>query len=582
MSPLKAAALLLLLAAPARAAYPTAVEAEHGMVVSAQRLGSEAGARMLRLGGNAVDAAVAAAYAEAVTNPCCGNIGGGGFLVLHLADGRDRALDFRETAPAAATRDMFLDAHGEVVKGASLVGWKAAAVPGTVMGLDAAEREYGRLTRAQVMDPAIRLAREGFVLTRGDTDILDAKTALLRGQPEVARVFLRPDGTPLRPGERLVQPELADTLERIAREGTDAFYRGAIPQAVEAASRAGGGVITAADFAAYTVTEAAPVSCAYRGVTVLSAPPPSSGGVMLCEMLGVLSGYDLRGMGFGAAQTVHVLTETMRHAFLDRAALGDPAFVRNPVERLLSPKHAAAIRARILPGRATPSATLRPDEGAGERPETTQVSVLDDEGNAASLTYTINGSFGAGVMAPGTGFLLNDEMDDFTTKPGASNLFGLQQGAANAIAPGKRPLSSMAPSVLLRDGRAVAALGSPGGSRIPTIVLQVLVNLLDHGMAPAAAADAPRVHMQLLPDVLYAEPDALSPDTRRLLEGMGHTVTVQIPWGAAEVAVRAPLVAPAAEPPSSGNDSSRVPGMRAGLLYGANDDRRPAGGAVGD
>ena len=568
----------------ARAATPPAVEAPHGMVVSSQRLASEAGADMLRLGGNAVDAAVATAYAEAVTNPCCGNIGGGGFLVVHLADGRNRFINFRETAPAAATAGMFLDARGDVVKDASLIGWKAAGVPGTVLGLDTALREYGRLTRAQVMAPATRLARDGFVLTRGDTDILESKTALLRHEADVARVFLRPDGSPLQPGDRLVQSDLGRTLAAIAADGPDAFYRGALPAAVEAASRAGGGLLTAADFAAYTVTEAAPVSCPYRGFVVESAAPPSSGGVTLCEILEVLAGYDLRNMGFGSAAAVHVMAEAMRQAYLDRnTLLGDPAFVRNPVDRLLSPDYAAALRRLILPERATPSSAVQPGTEPHEKPETTQISVLDGEGNAASLTYTINGLFGAGVMAPGTGFLLNDEMDDFTVKAGAANLFGLQQGARNAIAPGKRPLSSMAPTVVLRDGRTVLVLGSPGGSRIITIVLETLVDMVDFEMDPQAAVDAPRVHLQYLPDVLYAEPFALSPDTRRLLEGMGYRVVEQTPWGAAEVVARGPGLGGGGSVEGSGNDASRTAsGLRPGLVYGANDDRRPAGAAVGE
>ncbi|WP_457107348.1 gamma-glutamyltransferase [Methylobacterium sp. P5_C11] len=579
-------ATLLALGGPAAwAASGPAVEAENGMVVSSQRLASQVGADILRAGGNAVDAAVAVAYAEAVVNPCCGNLGGGGFLVLHNADGRSRFVNFREIAPAAATRDMYLDAAGTVVKGASLRGWKAAGVPGTVLGLNTTLAEYGTLPLAQVMAPAIALARDGFVLTRGDTDILASGTKLFAAQANVARIFLRPDGSPWRPGDRLVQADLARTLQAIADRGADAFYRGAIPDAVEAASRAGGGLLTAADFAAYTVTQSEPLTCRYRGATILSAPPPSSGGTTLCEILNILDGYDLRAAGFNAARTVHLMVEAMRRAYADRnLLLGDPAFVENPVERLLSPAYAETLRASIRPDRATPSAEIRPDPGqaTGERPETTHISVMDKAGNAASLTYTINGYFGAGVIAGDTGFFLNDEMDDFTVKTGVPNLFGLVQGTKNAIAPGKRPLSSMAPTIVLRDGKVALVAGSPGGSRIITITAQTLINMLDFGMEPQEAVDAPRIHHQWLPDTVYAEPFALSADTQAILRAMGHTIVEQKPWGAQElIAVRA--AAPAGpETASSGNDASRTGRMRPGLLYGANDNRRPAGAAVGD
>ncbi|MEE7438320.1 gamma-glutamyltransferase [Methylobacterium oryzae] len=578
-------ALLALGAPAARSASGPAVEAENGMVVSSQRLASQVGADILRAGGNAVDAAVAVAYAEAVVNPCCGNIGGGGFLVLHSADGRSRFVNFRETAPAAATRDMYLDAAGNVVKGASLRGWKAAGVPGTVLGLNTALAAYGTLPLARVMAPAIALARDGFVLTRGDTDILESGTKLFAAQANVARIFLRPDGGPWQPGDRLVQADLARTLQAIAEHGADAFYRGAIPAAVEAASRAGGGLLTASDFAAYTVTQSEPLTCRYRGATILSAPPPSSGGTTLCEILSILDGYDLRAAGFNSARTVHLMVEAMRRAYADRnLLLGDPAFVENPVDRLLSPAYAETLRASIRPDRATPSAEIRPDPGPEprERPETTHISVMDKAGNAVALTYTINGYFGAGVIAGDTGFFLNDEMDDFTVKTGVPNLFGLVQGTRNAIQPGKRPLSSMAPTIVLRDGKVALVAGSPGGSRIITINSQTLINVLDFGMEPQEAVDAPRIHHQWLPDTVYAEPFALSADTQAILRGMGHTIVEQRPWGAQElIAVRAaaPVLPEAA---SSGNDASRTERMRPGLLYGANDNRRPAGAAVGE
>jgi gamma-glutamyltranspeptidase/glutathione hydrolase len=570
----------------AHAASVPAVEAAHGMVVSSQRLASQAGVDILKAGGNAIDAAVATAYAEAVTNPCCGNIGGGGFMVIHLAAtgsaaARDTFIDFREKAPAAATRDMYLDAQGNVIRGASLYGWKAVAVPGSVLGLDTALARYGRLPRAQVMAPSIALAREGFVLTRGDTDILDAGARHFAQNPIEARIFLRPDGTPMQPGDRLVQTDLANTLEAIAKAGPDAFYKGALPQAVEAASRAGGGLLTAADFAAYTVAETPPVRCDYRGYAVISAPPPSSGGTTMCEIFGILEGYDMRALGFHSARSVHLMTEAMRRAYADRNSyLGDPAFVHNPVEQMLSAGYEAHLRG-LIGAAATPSAAVAGGLAPPEKTETTHLSVVDQAGNAVSLTTTINGFFGAHAMAPGTGVLMNDEMDDFTSKPGEPNLFGLVQGEANAIAPGKRPLSSMAPTLITQDGRIFLVLGSPGGSRIITITLETALNVIDYAMQPQEAVDAPRLHHQWLPDKLYAEPYALSPDTAALLKGMGYDISEQTPWGAAELIEVGPPEAAVGGAPSSGNDASRTKGVRPGLLYGANDSRRPAGAAVG-
>ena len=577
--------LTLAIGTPARAASPAAVEGTGGMVVSSQRLASEAGAAILRQGGNAVDAAVATAYALAVTNPCCGNIGGGGFLVARLADGSEHFIDFREKAPAAATRDMFLDAGGAPVPDASLIGWKSAGVPGTVLGLETARARWGRLPRAQVLAPAIALARDGFVLTRGDSDILAAKTALFQRYPDTARIFLRPDNTPFQPGDRLVQADLARTLERVAADGPDGFYRGPVAQAVESAARAGGGIITAADLAAYTAPVSEPLRCRYRGVQVLSAPPPSSGGITICQVLGILEGYDLHSMGWNSAAAVHLMTEAMRHAFLDRnTRLGDPDFVDNPVAHLLDPAYHQALRAVIDPAHATPSSQLPPGTPPHEKPETTHLSVVDRDGSAVALTYTINGLFGAGVVAPGWGFLLNDEMDDFTVKAGVPNLFGLVQGEANAIAPGKRPLSSMAPTIALRDGQPFLVLGSPGGSRIISIVLETLLNVVDHGMTLQEAVDAPRLHHQWLPDTLFAEPRALSADTRKVLEGMGHTIREQTPWGATEAIAIGPSnpAGPSSVPVSSGNDSQRSGGMVPGLRYGAHDSRRPAGAAIAE
>ena len=582
LKPLAASALLLGLLGNALAASAPAVEAKNGMVVTSQHLASQVGVDILKMGGNAIDAAVAVGYAQAVVNPCCGNIGGGGFMTIHLADGRDTFINFRETAPAAASANMYLDANGKAITNASLFGYLAAGVPGTVLGLDTAQRKYGKLTRAQVMQPAIKLARDGYILNRGDTDILDTTIAQFKKDPEAARLFLRRDGTPLQPGDRLVQKDLAKTLEAISRNGPDAFYKGAIPAAVERASKAGGGIITAADFAGYKISESAPLSCNYRGYVFVSAPPPSSGGATMCQILNILEGYDMKALGFHSASAVHYMTEAMRHSYMDRNTfLGDPAFVKNPLDRLLSKEYAASIREKISADKATPSVEVQPGMAPHEKPETTHYSIVDKDGNAVSTTYTINGRFGAVVIAPGTGFFLNDEMDDFTVKAGVQNLFGLVQGATNSIAPGKRPLSSMAPTLVTKDGKTYMVLGSPGGSRIITITLETALNVIDYGMAPQEAVDAPRIHHQWLPDEVYYETRGLSPDTLKILDGMGYKMKEQTPWGAAELIMIGLPGAAGVTSASSGNDSGVSGIVRPGFYYGANDTRRPAGAAIG-
>ena len=576
---IRALVFLLLLAGTAHAASLPAVEARNGMVVSAQHLAAEAGIDILRAGGNAVDAAVAVGYAEAVVNPCCGNIGGGGFMTIHLADGSDHFINFREMAPAAASAAMYLDAAGKPRPGASINGYLAVGVPGTVAGLDLALQRYGSLPRAQVMAPAIKLARDGFILVRGDTDILQYGTAKFRARPNVAAIFLRPDGTALQPGDRLVQSALADTLAAVAAHGPDGFYRGTVPQTVAAASAANGGILTEADFAAYRAQDIAPLRCIYRGYTVISAPPPSSGGTTLCEILDIIEGDDLAALGFRSAASVHLLVEAMRHAYLDRNTfLGDPDFVTNPLARLLDKSYAAAIRAQINPDHATKSSDLRPGVAPHEKPETTHYSVLDKNMNAVSVTYTINGYFGSGEMAGTTGFFLNNEMDDFTIATGTPNMFGLVQGAANTIAPGKRPLSSMAPTIVSKNGKPVLVLGSPGGSRIITITLETILNLLDYHMPLQEAVDAPRLHHQWLPDVIAIETRGLSPDTIAKLEAMGHKIIEQGLWGAV-AAIAVGQDQPTAK--ASVSDAARSGRMRPGFIYGANDSRRPAGAAIG-
>lgn len=574
--------LALLVSGTLHAASTPAVEAKNGMVVTSQHLASQVGTNILKMGGNAVDAAVAVGYAQAVVNPCCGNIGGGGFMTIHLADGTDTFINFRETAPAAASADMYLDKEGKVTKDASLYGYLAAGVPGTVLGMDSAQKKYGKLTRQQVMAPAIKLAREGFVLTRADTDILDTTVKRFRQDPESARIFLRKNGEALQPGDRLIQTDLADTLTAISEKGPDAFYQGKIPQAVEAAAKKGGGILTAADFANYKITETAPITCSYRGYKFVSSPPPSSGGVTLCETLNVLEGYDLKSMGFNSAAYIHTLTEAMRHAYMDRNTfLGDPEFVKNPIDRLLSKSYAADIRKQIVANKATPSVEVQPGMQPHEKPETTHYSIVDHDGNAVSTTYTVNGRFGAVVIAPGTGFFLNDEMDDFTVKVGEQNLYGLVQGATNSIAPGKRPLSSMSPTLVTKDGKTFMVLGSPGGSRIITITLQTALNVIDHGMAPQEAVDAPRIHHQWLPDEVYYEQRGVSADSLNLLKTMGYKMVEQNPWGAAELILVGLAGVEGVSPANSGNDSAVSGKVREGYLYGANDVRRPAGAAIG-
>ncbi|WP_395755302.1 gamma-glutamyltransferase [Edwardsiella ictaluri] len=571
------ALLTLLPLTTLQAATLPVIEAQQGAVVSEQRLASAVGLPILQAGGNAVDAAVAMGYALAVVNPCCGNIGGGGFMTLHLANGKNTFINFREKAPAAASADMYLNAQVELRPDSSLYGYLAVAVPGTVAGLDHALQRYGTLTCQQVMAPAIRLARQGFILTRGDTDIIDSQRSRLCADP-LARVrFFRPDGSPLQPGDRLTQPELADTLQMLATQGAQAFYHGALPQATSQALRTHGGIITPQDFADYRISETPPISCHYRGYQFLSSPPPSSGGITLCLLLNILEGYDIAQAGFNSAQSISWMVEAMRYAYQDRnTLLGDPDFVDIPVKRLLSKAYAAEIRQRI--NTAQPGLAAAPQSNK-EKPETTHYSVIDKQGNAVSTTYTLNGRFGALVMAPG-GFFLNNEMDDFTIQPGKANLYGLVQGEKNTIAAGKRPLSSMAPTLVLQQERVVMALGSPGGSRIISIILQNALNLIDHGMAPQEAIDAARIHYQGVPDRLYMEQRGLSPDTQKLLRARGYTLEEQTPWGAAEIIVRAPLSA-SKTAASSGNDAALSGVMRPGHLYAASDARRPAGAAMG-
>jgi gamma-glutamyltranspeptidase/glutathione hydrolase len=527
---IRIALLLGLAAPPAHAASPHPVAGDNGMVVTAQHLASDVGVEILKQGGNAVDAAVAVGYALAVVYPTAGNIGGGGFMTIRLADGRTSFLDFRERAPLAATKTMYLDDKGEIAKGRSTDGYLAVGVPGSVAGFEAARTRYGTMSREALLAPAVTLATEGFVLDGGDVASLGNSVKKLSRDKAAAAIFLTPEGQAPKIGARLVQPDLARSLAAISKQGPDGFYKGATADAIVKASAAGGGILGKSDFERYAVRELKPVTCTYRGYEIISSPPPSSGGVILCEILNILEGYPLGEMGPASAATSHVMIEAMRHAYVDRnSALGDPDFVKNPVEKLLDKAYAQEIRAKINPDKAGVSAQLTP-KGLGESHETTHYSIMDKAGNAVSVTYTLNGSFGAGVVAPGTGILLNNEMDDFTSKPGAPNLYGLVQGEANAIEPGKTPLSSMSPTIVTKDGKPFMVIGSPGGARIITITLEAILNVIDHGMTLQEAIDAPRLHHQWMPDTVAIEPFALSADTLKVLRAMGHDIGPDKSW----------------------------------------------------
>jgi gamma-glutamyltranspeptidase/glutathione hydrolase len=512
---------------------------------------------------------VAVGYALAVVYPAAGNLGGGGFMTIRLADGRSTFLDFREKAPLAATANMYLDKDGNVIKGASTLGHLAVGVPGSVSGLEYAREKYGTQQRATLIAPSIKLAREGFVLEQGDIDLLATATADFRRDAPTAEIFLN-RGEPFQSGQKLVQRDLAGTLQAISERGVDGFYKGAVGAAIVASSQAGKGIITQADLDQYKTRELKPVECSYRGYGIVSAPPPSSGGVVICEVLNILEGYPLKDLGWGAAQGVHYQIEAMRHAYVDRNSyLGDPDFVKNPMERLLSKDYAARIRAAIAPNQAADSRALKPGVAPHEGSNTTHYSITDKWGNAVSVTYTLNDWFGAKVTAAGTGVLLNNEMDDFTVKVGVPNLYGLVQGEANAIAPGKRPLSSMSPTIVTgKDGQPLMVVGTPGGSRIITAVLHTILNVLDYGMTVQEAVDAPRFHQQWLPAPTNVEARMLSPDTRRILEGWGHQFAGPQPANhLAVILVGAPAL-----------DGKPVPGKR---YFGANDPRRNTGLAAG-
>ncbi|MDQ7999192.1 MAG: gamma-glutamyltransferase [Pseudomonadota bacterium] len=563
-----AAALALGAGSQAMAASQAPVMAENGMVVTAQHLATKVGVDVLKRGGNAVDAAVAVGYALAVVYPAAGNLGGGGFMTIQLADGRKTFLDFREKAPLAAKPDMYLDKDGNVVKGLSTKGHLAVGVPGSVSGMEYAREKYGTLQRAALIKPSIDLAEKGFVLEQGDIDMFNTATADFKADPATAAIFLN-KGEAFKVGEKIVQKDLARTLREVSTKGTDGFYKGWVAKAIADSSAAGKGIITTEDLAQYKTREMAPVECDYRGYRVVSAPPPSSGGVIICEMLNILEGYPLKDLGWRSAEATHYQIEAMRHAYVDRNSyLGDPDFVKNPLDRLLDKGYAEKIRAVIDPKKAGVSKDIKPGVAPHEGSNTTHYSIADKWGNAVSVTYTLNDWFGAKVTAARTGVLLNNEMDDFTSKVGVPNLYGLVQGEANKIEPGKRPLSSMSPTIVSKDGKPVMVVGTPGGSRIITAVMLTMINAIDYGMNVQEAVDAPRFHQQWLPDVTNVEAYALSPDTRRILTDMGHNLGVPQPANhLAAIIVGAPSLG--GKP--VGNNR----------FYGANDPRRNTGLALG-
>ena len=539
------------------------VWAKSAMVSVQEKVAAEVGLQVLKDGGNAVDAGVAVALALAVTLPRAGNLGGGGFMLVHDAkSGKTKAIDYREMAPASATRDMYLDAEGNADSNLSRFHGLAVGVPGTVAGLQLALETYGTMTLAEAAAPAIRLAEDGITVTADLADSLKALEKRLKASPASAAIFYKPDGGFYEPGDTLKQADLAATLRKIADEGPDGFYRGAVAEAISSAVADAGGSMSLDDLANYKAVIREPVSGTYRGHEIVSMPPPSSGGTHIIQILNVMEGYPIGFLGHNSSDTIHLMAEAMKRAYADRSEyLGDPDFVDVPVAGLTSKAYAQKIRDGISLNRATPSATIKPGDLAHyESDQTTHFSIVDKDGNAVSNTYTLNFSYGSGITAAGTGVLLNNEMDDFSAKPGVPNAYGLIGGDANAVEPRKRPLSSMSPTIVLKDGKPFLVTGSPGGSRIITTTLQVISNMIDHGMNVAEATAASRFHHQWLPDEIRVEQGGLSRDTVAALEARGHTIAVKSVMGSTQ---------------SIHIDAEN------GLLLGASDPRRPGAATVG-
>ncbi|KQN64042.1 MULTISPECIES: gamma-glutamyltransferase [unclassified Erwinia] len=531
------------------------VRAQHGMVASVDATATNVGVKILEQGGNAVDAAVAVGFALAVTHPQAGNIGGGGFMMLRTAAGNTTAIDFREMAPVRASRDMFLGADGNADSKKSLTSHLASGVPGTVAGFALANKEYGTLPLSALIKPALELARQGIVVNDSLADDLNlyGKEVLLN-HPNSKAIFFKADGTPYLKGETLVQKRLAHSLELIAKQGPDAFYKGEIADQIAAEMAEHGGLISKTDLANYRAVERKPVSGTYRGYEVFSMPPPSSGGIHIVQILNILENFDLAKMGFGSADAIQVMAEAEKYAYADRSEyLGDPEFVKVPTQALTSKAYAKSLAQQIDLAKARPSSEIKPGKLAPyESDQTTHFSVVDKDGNAVAVTYTLNTNFGSGIVAGDSGILLNNQMDDFSAKPGTPNVYGLVGGEANAVQPHKRPLSSMSPTIVAKDGKTWLVTGSPGGSRIITTVLQMVVNSVDFGMNVAEATSAPRFHHQWLPDQLRVE-KGFSPDTLKLLAEKGQNVKVQSAMGSTQSIMLGP-------------DGTR---------YGASDPRTP-------
>jgi gamma-glutamyltranspeptidase / glutathione hydrolase len=544
------------------AAYLPPAASLKAAVVSAHYLASQVGLDILKEGGNAVDAAVAVGYALAVVHPCCGNIGGGGFMLIHLKDGKNVVIDFRETAPAAINSRLFLNAQGQVDTKLSQESYLAVGVPGTVMGLNTALQKYGTMPLSKVMAPAIQLAHQGFILRTDDLAILNSDVNAFRQQPNVAKIFLN-QGQPFRNGERLIQPELAKTLKLISRQGSAVFYQGEIAKKIVTASQKNQGALSMNDFANYSAKIREPLVCQYRGFKIVTPPPPSSG-VTICEILNILSHYPLSDLGFHSAASVHYNVEAMRYGFADRnQELGDPDFVNNPVEKLLSADYAQQIAEKIQPNQAGNSLLLEKKDS--EAPNTTHYSVIDQWGNAVGVTYTLNGYFGTGLIAGDTGFFLNNDMDDFTILVGSKNMFGLHQGQTNLIAGKKRPLSSMSPTMVFKDNQLYMSLGAAGGPTIITSILQSIENVIDFKMNINAAINEPRYHFQWLPNVVYLEPVALSPDTLAKLKTMNYLFQAGSPFNTEYW----------------GQELGILKDLQTGTLYSATDNRHAGGMSVG-
>ncbi|ECJ2452701.1 gamma-glutamyltransferase [Salmonella enterica] len=511
------------------------VRATQGMVASVDAMATQVGVDILKQGGNAVDAAVAVGYALAVTHPQAGNLGGGGFMLLRTKDGATTAIDFREMAPAGATRDMFLDEQGNPDSKKSLTSPLASGTPGTVAGLSLALEKYGSLPLNSVVRPAIKLAQEGFIVNDALADDLKTYGSEVLPHHENSKAIFWKDGEPLKKGDKLVQQDLANSLTMIAENGPDAFYKGEIARQIAQQMQQNGGLITTDDLAAYQAVERTPVSGEYRGYQIFSMPPPSSGGIHIVQILNILENFDMKKYGFGSADAIQIMAEAEKYAYADRSEyLGDPDFVSVPWQALTSKAYAKSIAGQIDINKAKPSSEIRPGKLAPyESDQTTHFSVVDKDGNAVAVTYTLNTTFGTGIVAGNTGILLNNQMDDFSAKPGVPNVYGLVGGEANAVGPKKRPLSSMSPTIVVQDGKTWLVTGSPGGSRIITTVLQMVVNTIDFGMNVAEATNAPRFHHQWLPDELRVE-KGFSPDTLKLLEQKGQKVALKEAMGSTQ------------------------------------------------